>query len=95
MDACSIKLNIQDAVLQEALDSKLFEKIVSADSILNGIKQNLDFQFVTIPEAGAKLKITNRGRIKERQYSKEELELQQDLLRARATELEELLNCNK
>lgn len=95
MDACSIKLNIQDAVLEEALESKLFEKIVSVDSILNGIKQNLDFQFMLIPEAGAKLKITNKGRIKTRQYSKEELELQQDLLRARATELEELLNCNK
>ena len=40
-----------------------------------------------------KLKVTNKGKVREKQYSKEELDKEQELLKTRSQELEELLNC--
>lgn len=85
MDACSIKFDIQEAVSKEALATGLFKR--------DNQPVKLDLNFVTIPETGMKLKVTNKGKVREKQYSKEELDAEQESLKTRSQELEELLNC--
>lgn len=96
MDSCSITAGIKDAVLKEAVDSNLFTSVLSANVDFKTVlsKINLDLPFVNIPEEGKKIKVTSNGKIATRQYTKEELDLEQNLLKTRVEEIQELLNCN-